>query len=62
MGVTNLSRFDKIMILSIMLTIIVVVLFCVQMYIESSTLYICTIIVVVLFCVQMYIESSTLQR
>ena len=38
MGVTNLSPFDKIMLLSIMLTIIVVVLFCVQMSIESSSL------------------------
>jgi hypothetical protein len=38
MGVTNLSAFDNIMLLSIMLTIIVVVLFCIQMSIESSFL------------------------
>jgi len=38
MGMTNLSPFDKIMLLSIILTIIVVVLFCVQMSIESSSI------------------------
>ena len=39
MGMTNLSPFDKIMILSIILTIIVVMLFCVQMSIESSFIH-----------------------
>jgi len=33
-----MSPFDKIMLLSIILTIIVVVLFCVQMSIESSSM------------------------
>jgi hypothetical protein len=38
MGLTNLNQFDKIMLLCIIMTIIVVVLLCIEMSIESSTL------------------------
>jgi hypothetical protein len=38
-GMINQSMFDKIMVLSIILAIIVVMLLCVQMYIDSSILH-----------------------